>query len=80
MAEQTAKAAAGLPLGLRALRPLQQVAISSSAADIRNARASGCGTKRRHRKSRSGAANATTHDRIRVHYVSADFRHTRSGY
>jgi predicted O-linked N-acetylglucosamine transferase (SPINDLY family) len=74
MTEQTAKAAAGLRAGLRALRPLQQVAISSSAADIRQCSRIWMRHEAPPSKEPVWRGERYDHDRIRVAYVSADFR------
>jgi predicted O-linked N-acetylglucosamine transferase (SPINDLY family) len=74
LAEQTANAAAGVRNGLRALRPLQQVAISTSAADIQQCSRIWMRHEAPPSEEPVWRGERYTHDRIRVAYVSADFR------
>ena len=74
LAEEKEKATNGLRAGLRALRPLQEVAISDSPAEIQQ-----CSRIWMKHEAPPSAdpvwrGERYDHDRIRVAYVSADFR------
>src|SRR5262249_53551616 len=74
IAAETENAANGLHAGLRALRPLQQVAISSSAQDIQQCSRIWMKHEAPPSSDPLWRGERYNHDRIRVAYVSADFR------
>ena len=74
MTEQIANATKNLRAGLRALRPLQQVAVSSSAADIQQCSRIWMQNEAPPSDDPAWRGERYNHDKIRVAYVSSDFR------